>query len=341
MQPFRNPFAVLVAAGLTLGLAGEAAAEELNVYSSRHYDNDDALYAGFTEATGIEVNRIEGSADELIARMKAEAANSPADVLLTVDAGRIWLADREGLLQPVESEVLEERVPEHLRHPEGHWFGLSQRARVIFYAKDRVENPPQTYEALADPQYEGQVCIRTASNVYNLSLMGAIIEHEGPDEAKAWAEGLKANLAREPEGGDTDQLKGIVSGACDIAVSNTYYFARATAEQVEGLSEGIEGIGWVMPNQETTGAHVNIAAAGVAANAPNRENAVAFLEYLTTPEAQEFFANQNFEFPVVEGAEVGTVAAQFGEFKRDELNLTALGENQPEAQTIFNEIGFP
>lgn len=341
MQPFRNFFAVLVTAGFTLGLGGEAAAQELNVYSSRHYDNDDALYAGFTEATGIEVNRIEGSADELIARMKAEGANSPADVLLTVDAGRIWLADREGLLQPVESEVLEERIPEHLRHPEGHWFGLSQRARVIFYAKDRVENPPQTYEALADPQYEGQMCIRTATNVYNLSLMGAIIEHKGADEAKAWAQGLKANLAREPEGGDTDQLKAIVSGACDIAVANTYYFARATAEPVEGLSEGIEGIGWVMPNQQTTGAHVNIAAAGVAASAPNRDNAVAFLEYLTTPEAQEFFANQNFEFPVVEGAEAGTVAAQFGEFKRDELNLTALGENQPEAQTIFNEIGFP
>jgi len=341
MKPFRNPIAALAAAGLTLGLAGEVAAQELNVYSSRHYDTDDALYEGFTEATGIQVNRIEGTADELIARMKAEGANSPADVLLTVDAGRIWLADREGLLQPVESEVLEERIPENLRHPEGHWFGLSQRARVIFYAKDRVENPPQTYEGLADPQYEGQLCVRSASNIYNLSLMGSIIEHKGAEAAKAWAEGVKANLAREPEGGDTDQLKGIVSGACDIAVSNTYYFARATAEPVEGLSEGVENIGWVMPNQETTGTHVNIAAAGVAANAPNPDNAVAFLEYLTTPEAQEFFADQNYEFPVVEGAEVGTVAAQFGDFKRDELNLTALGENQPEAQAIFNEVGFP
>ena len=336
MQPIRLPLAALVATA-----ALPAFAQEVNVYSSRHYDSDEELYAGFTETTGIEVNRIEGEADELIARMKAEGANSPADVFLTVDAGRIWLADQQGLLQPVESEVLEQRIPESLRHPEGKWFGLSQRARIIFYARDRVEEPPQTYAALADPKWDGRVCIRSSSNVYNLSLMGSIIEHQGAEGARAWAEGLLANLAREPEGGDTDQLTALVSGACDVAVANSYYFARAMAEPVEGLSEHVDAIGWVMPNQETTGTHVNIAAAGVAAHAPHPENAIAFLEYLTTPGAQEFLANQNHELPVVEGIEVGGVAAMYGDFRRDELNLSALGENQPEAQAIFNEVGFP
>ena len=237
--------------------------------------------------------------------------------------------------------MLEERIPEHLRHPDGHWFGFSQRARLIFYAKDRVANPPQTYAELADPAWDDKICIRSSSNVYNLSLMGSIIAHEGAEGAKAWAQGLHDNLARAPEGGDTDQLLGLVSGACDVAVANSYYFARAMAEPVEGLSENVDAIGWVTPNQETTGTHVNIAAAGVAAHAPNRENAIAFLEYLTTPGAQEFFANQNHEFPVTEGVEVGEIAAMYGDFKRDELNLSVLGENQPEAQKIFNEVGFP
>ncbi len=333
--------AAVVAAAVAALAAVPAAADEVNIYSSRHYDTDEALYSGFTEATGVTVNRIEGTPEEMIARMQAEGANSPADIFLTVDAGRIWLADREGLLQPVSSEVLEERIPDYLRHPEGHWFGFSQRARIIFYAKDRVENPPQTYEALADEEWKGRICIRSSSNVYNLSLMSAMIEHHGEEGAKAWAEGLLANLARPPEGGDTDQLKGLVSGACDIAIANSYYYARALAEPVEGLSEAADTIGWVTPNQETTGTHVNVAAAGVAANAPNKENAVAFLEYLTTPGAQEFFANQNHEFPVVEAVEVGPIAAQYGDFKRDTLNLSVLGENQPEAQAIFNEIGFP
>ncbi len=336
-----GPIAAGLALALVLGAAAEGMAQEVNIYSSRHYDTDETLYSNFTAATGIAVNRIEGTADELIARMKAEGANSPADIVLTVDAGRAWLADQEGQFQPIDSAVLEERIPESLRHPEGHWFGLSQRARVIFYAKDRVENPPQTYEALADPMYAGQICIRTSSNIYNLSLMAAMIEHHGEEKAKAWAEGLLANLARQPEGGDTDQLKGIVSGACDIAVSNTYYYARAMASPVEGLSEGIDNIGWVMPNQETTGTHVNIAAAGVAAHAPNRDNAIAFLEYLTTPEAQAFFADQNHEFPAVPGVPVGEVAAQFGDFKRDTINLSVLGTNQARAQEIFNEVGFP
>lgn len=331
----------LLIAALLAAVALPAAAQEINIYSSRHYDTDERLYSDFTEATGIKVNRVEGSADELIARMKAEGANSPADIFLTVDAGRSWLAEEEGLFQPVSSDVLNSRIPDYLRAPGGEWYGFSTRARLIFYAKDRVANPPLTYAELAAPEWKGKVCIRSSSNIYNLSLMGSIIAHEGPEGAKAWAAGLLDNLARAPEGGDTDQLKGLVSGACDVAVANTYYFARAMAEPVEGIGADVEKIGWVFPNQETTGTHLNIAAAGVAANAPNREDAITFLEYLTSPSAQEFFANQNHEFPVVEGVKVGEIAASLGEFRPDTLNLSALGENQAEAQRIFNEVGFP
>ncbi|MBP7003802.1 Fe(3+) ABC transporter substrate-binding protein [Amaricoccus sp.] len=341
MNPFRSSLAALTTAGIAFCLAGAVAAQEVNVYSSRHYDNDTELYQLFTDATGIKVNRIEGTPEEMVARMKAEGVNSPADIYLTVDAGRIWLADKEGLLQGVDSPVLEERIPAHLRHPDGHWFGLSERARLIFYSRERTPNPPQTYEALSDPEYQGKICIRSASNVYNLSLMSAIIEHDGEEGARAWAQGLLSNLAQPPEGGDTDQLKGIASGACDIAVANSYYFARAQAAPVEGLSDKVDAIGWVTPNQETTGTHVNISVAGVAAHAPNLENAVKFLEYMTTDEAQEFFANQNHEFPVVAGVEVGPIAKEYGDFKRDTLNLSILGINQPKAQQIFNEVGFP
>jgi iron(III) transport system substrate-binding protein len=328
-------------AGILAATALPAAADEVNIYSSRHYDTDEALYSDFTAETGITVNRIEGTPEELIARMQAEGANSPADIFLTVDAGRIWLADRENLLQPVHSEVLNERIPEHLRHPDGHWYGLSQRARVIFYAKDRVPNPPQTYEALADPAYEGQICIRTSSNVYNLSLMSSIIANDGEEAAKAWAEGLLANLARAPEGGDSDQIKAVVSGECDIAVANTYYFFRGIGNEEQGIVEGVDNIGVVFPNQDGRGAHVNIAAAGVAAHAPHPDAAISFLEYLATPAAQAYFADQNYEYPAATDATVAEIPASYGSFKSDTLNLSALGENQPKAQAIFNEIGFP
>lgn len=329
-----------LAAGIAL-ISLPVLADEVNVYSSRHYDTDEALYTDFTKATGITVNRIEGTPEELIARMKAEGPNSPADVYLTVDAGRIWLADRDGLLRPVHSEVLEERIPEHLRHPDGHWFGLSQRARVIYYAKDRVENPPQTYEALADPAYKGKICIRSSSNIYNLSLMSAMIANRGEEQAKEWAQGVLANLARAPEGGDSDQIKAVVSGVCDIAVANTYYFFRGIGNKEAGIIEGVDNIGVVFPNQGDRGTHVNIAAAGVATHAPHPDAAISFIEYLATPEAQAYFANQNYEYPAATDAKVAEIPASYGSFKSDSLNLSALGENQPKAQQIFNEIGFP
>jgi iron(III) transport system substrate-binding protein len=252
----------------------------------------------------------------------------------------LWRADEAGLFQAVESEVLNERIPDSLRHPDGHWFGISKRARVIFYDKDKVSEPPQTYAALADPKYKGLVCTRTGSNIYMLSLMGAYIAHNGDEAAKTWAQGLKDNLARDPQGGDTDQLKGIVSGECAIAVANTYYFARGVAGQVDGLTEGIDKIGIVFPDQGGNGTHVNISGAGVAANAPNRDNAVKLLEYFTSDSAQSYFANGNNEYPVVPSVAASSVVEGLGEFTADTLNLNELGKNQARAQEIYNEVGY-
>lgn len=333
-------FALATATALT-GTAQLAFADgEINLYSSRHYDTDEKLYGDFEEQTGIKVNRIEGNADELIERLKSEGANSPADVLLTVDAGRIWRAESADLLVPVESELLEERIPAALQHPDNHWFGFSTRARLIFYSKDRVSEPPQTYADLADPKFKGQICTRSSSNIYMLSLLASQIAHNGEEAASEWAQGLKDNLAREPQGGDTDQLTGIVSGECDIAVANSYYFARGMRTEVDGLSNGIDQIGWVFPDQDGNGTHVNISAAGLLKNAPNKENAVKFLEYLASDSAQEHFAGGNDEFPVVEGVARSASVTKLGEFKPDDLNLSALGENQAKAQEIYNTVGY-
>ena len=237
-------------------------------------------------------------------------------------------------------EYLEERIPDALQHPDNLWFGFSTRARLIYYNKDRVAEPPQTYEALADSKYEGQICIRSSTNIYNLSLLASIIATDGAETAEAWAEGVKNNLAREPQGGDTDQLRGLISGECDIAVANSYYFARALRTDVDGLSEHVDQIGWVFPNQDGRGTHVNVSAAAVLANAPNRANAIRFLEYLASDSAQDYFASGNDEYPVVEGVGLSASVTQLGEFKRDDLNLSALGEYQAEAQSIFNTVGF-
>ncbi|MEM9783054.1 MAG: extracellular solute-binding protein [Pseudomonadota bacterium] len=319
-----------------------AAAEEvLNLYSSRHYDTDERLYSDFTEQTGIKINRIEASADELIERIQAEGDNSLADILLTVDAGRMWRADQAGILAPVESDYLNRRIPEHLRHPAGHWFGFSQRARVIFYAKDRVSEPPMTYADLADPKYKGQICARSSGNIYQLSLMASLIDHIGEEAATEWAEGFYANFARQPQGGDTDQLRAVVSGECDIVVSNTYYFARAIAKPVDGVSDSLDMFGWVFPDQSGAGTHVNISVGGRVATAPNSENAVKFLEYLATDQAQEYFSEGNNEYPAVPGVALADSVARLGIFRQDDLNLSVLGENQPKAQAIYDVVGYP
>lgn len=330
-----------VVAALTALIATSAVAEgELNLYSSRHYDTDERLYSDFEEATGIKINRIEGKADELIARMEAEGANSPADVMLTVDTSRLARAKEAGILQPIDSAILEERVPANLQDTENEWFGFSQRGRIIFFNKDKVANPPATYADLAKPEYKGLVCIRSSTNVYNQTLLASIITHEGAEAAKSWAEGVVANMARDPQGGDTDQLRGIVSGECDIAVSNTYYFARSIRKDVKGLSADRDMIGWVFPNQDGYGAHMNLSGGGVAAHAPNKENAVLFLEYLASDQAQQYFSAGNDEFPAVEGVELADSVKALGDFKADEVNLSDVAKNIPEAQKIFNQVGW-
>jgi len=320
--------------------AAAASAQEVNLYSSRHYDTDERLYTDFEKATGIKVNRIEAGADELIERMKAEGRNSPADVFLTTDAGRMWRAEEAGILAPVESEVLDERIPEHLRHPDDLWFGFSQRARIIFFDKEDVTEPPQTYAELADPKWEGMVCTRSSSNIYMLSLMAAQISHNGDEAATEWAQGLWNNRARDPQGGDTDQLRAIVSGECDVVVANTYYFARALRTEVDGVSGAIDRIGWVFPDQDGTGAHVNVSAGAMAAHAPHPDAAKAFLEYLASDSAQAYFSHGNDEYPVVEGVEQAESTQQLGEFKADDLNLAELGRNQAKAQMIYDSIGY-
>ncbi len=330
-----------VAAALTALIATSATADgELNLYSSRHYDTDERLYTDFEDATGITINRIEGKADELIARMEAEGANSPADILLTVDTSRLARAKNAGILQTVDSEVLEDRIPANLQDEDNQWYGFSQRARIIFFDKEGVANPPATYLDLAKPEFKGQVCIRSSSNTYNQTLLASIITNHGAEEAKKWAEGVVANMARDPQGGDTDQLRGIVSGECEIAVSNSYYFARALRKDVKGLSDQIDMIGVQFPAQDAEGAHMNLSGAGVAAHAPNKENAIKFLEYLASEQAQEYFSSGNDEFPAVEGVALAEPVAALGEFKADSVNLSEVAKNIPDAQKIFNEVGW-
>ena len=306
-------FATRLTAALSLSaMAATAMAAEVNLYSSRHYDTDDALYAKFTEETGIEVNRIEGKADELMARIEAEGANSPADVFIAVDAGRMFRAADAGMLQAVDSDILSTKIPAHIRHPDNLWFGVSQRARVIFYSKDRVENPPQTYEELTDEKWKDSICIRTSSNIYNLSLLASIIHADGEEAAKEWAAGVNANLARAPQGGDTDQLRGIISGECDLAVSNHYYYLRGFDQDIEGLTDEIDQLGWVWPNQSDRGVHMNVTGVGMLANAPNTAEAKALMEFFTSEFAQRHFAEQNNEYPAVPGIPLDDDTARMG-----------------------------
>ncbi len=331
----------LTLAALLLSTAAPAFADgELNIYSARHYDTDERLYSDFTEATGVTINRIEGNANELAARMQAEGVNSPADVLITVDTSNLEGAKDAGLLQSIDSALLEERIPANLQDSDNQWFGFSQRARVIFYDKADVTNPPQTYLDLADPAYKGLVCIRSSTNTYNQTLLASIIENHGEEAARTWAQGVVDNMARSPQGGDTDQLRGIVSGECEISVSNTYYFARALRTEVDGLSDSIDMIGLQWPSQDAEGAHMNLSGAGVAAHAPNRDNAILFLEYLASDQAQQYFSHGNDEFPAVEGVELSEEVASLGEFNADDVDLSAVAKQLPLALTIFNDVGW-
>lgn len=318
--------------------ASLAADEVVNLYSSRHYPSDQALYAGFTRATGIKVNLIEASENALIERVRGEGARSPADVLVTTDAGRLWHAEQAGLLQPVTSSVLEKRIPASFREPNGTWFGFSLRARVLAYDRARVKPADiPSYESLADPKWKGRICVRSGTHIYNLSLMGALVEHLGKEKAERWAKAVRANLARDPKGGDTDQIRGVAAGECEVAITNHYYYARLARSAKPADRAVAEKVGVVFPNQSSWGTHVNISGAGVARHAPHRAAAIKFLEYLASDDAQRHFADENNEWPVVAGVKVANpVLASFGKFKYDRLNVAALGRNQPSAQKIYD-----
>ncbi len=312
----------------------------LNLYSSRHYQTDEALYANFEKSTGIKINRIDGPEDPLIERMKIEGDKSPADVLVTVDMGRLLKAQQQGLFQPVKSALLDEKIPRELRAADGSWYGFSIRARPILYAKARISATLlPDYESLADPKWKGKICVRSGMHPYNLSLMSSIIAANGAEKAEAWAAGMVANFARKPQGGDTDQITAVAAGECDIALANTYYFARLMKSDKPADQAIVEKIGVIFPNQSGRGAHINISGAGVAKYAPNREAAIQFLEYLASPAAQNYFANGNNEYPVT-GAVDNPVLNRLGEFKRDTLSMDIVGKNYAEAARIFDRVGW-
>lgn len=324
-----------------LPLVAEAQGSEVNVYTARHYQADEALYEGFTAKTGIKVNLLEGKSDALIARLVNEGVNSPADVFMTVDAGSLWRAETAGLFQQAESAVLRERIPEQLRHPDGLWFGFSKRARFIYYAKDRVKpSEINKYSDLSDPKWKGRVCIRSSSNIYNLSLLGSIIAHDGEEAAEDWAKGVVANFAQDPSGGDTDQIRNVAAGVCDVAVANSYYYIRLLSSDKPEDRAVAEAVGVVFPNQDGRGTHVNISGAGVVKGARHPEAAVKLLEYLASDGAQRIFADGNNEYPAVPGIEAKPALQNLGNFKEDPINVSQLGQNQPLAQKIFDRAGW-
>lgn len=313
----------------------------VNVYTHRHYKPDQDLFKMFEEQTGIQVNVTNASADELIQKMNMEGKQSPADVLITVDAGRLSRAKEQGLLQPIGSEILNKSIPTHLRDTDNQWFGVTKRARIIAYAKDRVSKDQlSTYEDLASEKWKNKILIRSSENIYNQSLLASIIANDGKEKARSWAEAVVNNMARKPKGSDRDQVKAVVAGEGDLAVVNSYYIGKmlnsSDPEEVDTAGK----IGLFFPNQDGRGTHVNVSGAGVAKYAPNKDNAQRFIEFLISEEAQKIFANANYEYPVLEGVEPAQDLQDWGEFKEDSLELTKLGENNKQAVLIFDEAGW-
>ena len=320
---------------------GLAQTGEINLYSSRHYNTDDELYNNFTRQTGIKVNLVEGKADALLERIKSEGRNSLADVFITVDAARLWRADRAGIFAPVSSKVLEEKIPSYLRHPNGHWFGFTKRLRVIMYNKERVNRAElSTYEELANPKWKGKIAIRSSSNIYNQSLVASLIEVHGEGGTEKWCRGLVANLARPPQGNDRAQIEAAASGVADLAIANTYYLPRYAKDKDPGKRAIFEKMKIFFPNQQDRGAHANISGGGLVKTAPNQEGAIQFLEYLASPVAQTFFAQRNNEYPVVEGTPIDPIVASFGSFKSDVTSVASYGPNLDMAVKIMDRAGW-
>ncbi|EJL81175.1 ABC-type Fe3+ transport system, periplasmic component [Herbaspirillum sp. CF444] len=336
-------------AGMVLATtsAGVFAQEKvINLYSARHYQTDEALYGNFTKATGIKINRVDADDAGILARLKSEGTASPADVILLVDAARLWRGENDGLFQPVKSGVLESRIPANLRGKDdgqgSQWFGFSTRARVIVYNKQNVKpEDVDSYESLADPKNKGKLCTRSGSHPYNVSLFGALYEHVGEAKTEAILKGMVANMARTPVGGDTDQIKAVASGECGVAISNSYYVARLMKSTKPEDIAVVSKFGVVWPNQKSFGAHVNIAGAGVAKNAPHKADAVKFLEYLASDDAQRYFAEGNNEWPAVKSVKTGNAALDtLGPFKAEVIDVAVTGRNQQKVLQILDRVGY-
>lgn len=321
-------------------------AKELNLYSARHYQTDEALYSDFTKKTGIKINRIEADDNSILERIKSEGDKSQADVILLVDAARLWRAQTQNLFAPIKSKYLEQRIPANLR-ASGEtagipWFGYSTRARVIVYNKASVKKSDvDTYEKLASPENKGKVCTRSGSHPYMLSLVGALIERDGLQATETWAKNMVSNMARSPRGGDTDQIKAVASGECGVALTNTYYFARMMQSDKPDDINMISKIGFVWPNQGSGGVHINISGGGMARNAPHRAEALQFLEYLASDSAQEYLANGNNEWPAVPSVKVENPALKaLGPFQAEKVSVAAIGKNQIAAQKLLDQVGY-
>ena len=337
LRRYATLFALLAAMNTPLAQAQD---NVLNLYSARHYQTDEALYANFSKQTGIKINRIEAKEDELLERIRNEGVQRPADVLNTVDATRLAKADELGLFAPVKSKVLEERIPAHLRSND--WFAFSTRARIIVYNKASIKPEDiKSYEDLASPKLKGQVCSRSGAHPYNLSLLAAIISHHGEKKAEDWARGVVANFARTPKGGDTDQIKSVAAGECGVAISNSYYFARLMRSNKPEDQKVVEALGVIWPNQQTQGTHINISGGGMLKTAPHKEAAIKFLEYLVSDDAQRYFADGNNEWPVVASVKTDNPAlAALGSFKADNLSIPMLSKNVVTAQKVADRAGW-
>ncbi|MGD8587443.1 MAG: Fe(3+) ABC transporter substrate-binding protein [Chromatiales bacterium] len=322
--------------------AGAAAAEQtVNLYSARKENLIKPLLDRFTEQTGIRVNLVTGKADALLQRLQSEGRNSPADLLITTDAGRLYRAMEAGLTRPVESAILDSVVPAAFRDPQGHWFGLSLRARPILYVKERVDPASlSSYEDLADPRWHGEICIRSSNNIYNQSLVASLIAADGEAQTEVWAKGLVSNFARPPRGGDRDQIKAAAAGVCDLAVANTYYLAGMLTSKDTAQRDAATKMGVFWPNQRGRGAHVNVSGAAVTAAAKHPENAVRLLEFLVGKESQAWYAEVNGEYPVRRDVPSSELLQSWGEFKMDTLNLSRLGELNPEALRLMDRAGW-
>lgn len=336
---------VVIAIVLALANIGgnDESTGEVNLYSARIESLVKPLLDDFTDETGIQVNLLTGSGDGLLSRLQSEGRNSPADVFLTVDAGRLHRAKEAGLFQPLQSDVLRDEIPQHLRDADNHWVGLSMRARPIFYAHDRVdESELSDYLSLADEKWRGRICVRSSDNVYNQSLVAGMIAHHGEERTEEWARGLVANFARSPVGGDRDQLHAVASGECDIAIANTYYFGGLTASDDASNQETVEklSIHWPAQGEGEQGVHVNVSGIGLLQNAQNEENAIRLIEYLASAEAQSSYAQRNQEYPVREGAERSDITAEWGDFRADDLQMSVLGENNAAAVQLMNRAGW-